>query len=240
MEKILTHDYSRFKRFPNNLNREIKESAVKDLMASFSNHFSEEKPFVRVTEKMEIIDGQHRFEAAKRLNLPIVYEIDKDFKMEHLMLHQVQRPWSPTDYVNHYAARGNQYYAFLRDLSKKYKLSLTSVTTLLTGSVFNKNAMRAGELTFDIKMRVKLEDIVDKASQVIYTLKDETNLRPTKFYKCSTFCKALRVFFMEEEVDFDRFLNKIRLYWTDITPQSDHEDYIRIFLQIYNKYQRKK
>lgn len=240
MEKHHTHDYSRFKRFPNNLNRAIKESAVKDLMDSFSNCFDEERPFVRVTEKMEIIDGQHRFEAAKRLNLPIIYEIDKDFKIEHMMLHQIQRPWSPTDYVNHYAARGDKSYAFLRDMSGKYNLSLTSVTTLLTGSVFNKNAMRAGELKFDMKEKVKLEDIVSKASQVIYTLKDETNLRPTKFYKCSTFCKALRTFFMEEDIDFERFLNKIRLYWTDITPQQDAEDYIRLFLQIYNKYQRKK
>ena len=240
MEKFHTHDYSKFKRFGNNLNREIKESAVKDLMISFSNSFSDKEPFVRVTPKMEIIDGQHRFEAAKRLNLPIVYEIDKDFKIEHLMLYQVQRPWSPTDYVNHYAARGNECYGFLRDMSEKYKLSLTSVTTLLTGSVFNKNAMRAGELTFDIREKVKLEGIVDKASTVIYTLKDETNLRPTKFYKCSTFCKAIRTFLLDEDIDFDRFMNKIRLHWTDITPQQDSEDYIRIFLQIYNKYQRKK
>ena len=66
-----TMEYDKFKYQIGN--REIMENNVKDIIKKIEkNEYDTAFPIV-VNKNMEIIDGQHRFEALKRLGLPIIF-----------------------------------------------------------------------------------------------------------------------------------------------------------------------
>lgn len=67
MEK--TKNYSLFKKYAKN--RDIDGRHVEKLIASIKTANLLDCEPILVNEKMEVIDGQHRLEAAKSLNLDI-------------------------------------------------------------------------------------------------------------------------------------------------------------------------
>jgi ParB-like chromosome segregation protein Spo0J len=82
MNKIqVSEDYSSFKRIDGN--RTINKAQVKKLYDSFNENpgLASAVPIV-VNDKMEIIDGQHRFESLKKLNLPIYYYEVEGLKLQ--------------------------------------------------------------------------------------------------------------------------------------------------------------
>lgn len=68
-----------------------------------------------VNEKMEIIDGQNRLEALKKLGMPVQYYVVKGIGVEEARQMNIgRRNWSQLDYVKSYAAEGRaEYVAFL-------------------------------------------------------------------------------------------------------------------------------
>ena len=62
-------DYAKFKTLIGN--RKPNELHIKRLISSFKERYLFSP--ILVNEKMQIIDGQHRFLSAKELNLPINY-----------------------------------------------------------------------------------------------------------------------------------------------------------------------
>jgi len=64
-----TTDYSKFNTLAGN--RQVNIAHVKKLESSFDEEYLISP--ILVNEKFQIIDGQHRFEAAKNLKLPIYY-----------------------------------------------------------------------------------------------------------------------------------------------------------------------
>lgn len=69
-----SEDYSVFRKL--NGNRSVLEQRKNMIMASITERGWIRNPVV-VNEKMEIIDGQGRFEALKELGLPIEYVVAK-------------------------------------------------------------------------------------------------------------------------------------------------------------------
>ena len=62
-----------------------------------------------------VIDGQHRLEACKKLNLPIAYRmVSADSERLMITLNRTQRPWSTDDFINKYVKQGNHQYEQLQ------------------------------------------------------------------------------------------------------------------------------
>lgn len=59
-------------------NRDLNKANVEKLVNLTKNKFQMHKFPIVVNEEMEIIDGQHRFEASKTLNAPIYYVVDNE------------------------------------------------------------------------------------------------------------------------------------------------------------------
>jgi hypothetical protein len=73
MSKVYTStDYNMFKRHAKN--RPIKEARVLIIMANVKRWYKYE-PIV-VNQQYEILNGQHRFEACRRLSIPVRYNIN--------------------------------------------------------------------------------------------------------------------------------------------------------------------
>ncbi|MEQ9286955.1 MAG: ParB N-terminal domain-containing protein [Cyclobacteriaceae bacterium] len=73
-----TNDYSSFKKIKGN--RGIDPQHVNRLEHSFKKKHL--KTPILLNEKMEIVDGQHRVEAAKNLNLPVYYIIKENYGLD--------------------------------------------------------------------------------------------------------------------------------------------------------------
>ena len=90
---IETKEYSKFKFLKGN--RDINESHVKRLMISFQIHYL--LTILIVNDHFEIIDGQHRFLAAKNLGLPIIYLIKPEYGVTEVKkYHENFNKWGKT------------------------------------------------------------------------------------------------------------------------------------------------
>lgn len=127
----------------------VREITAKNLLATC--------PII-VNEKMEVIDGQHRLEAAKLLGVPIYY-----VKVEGLTIKQVvrlnrsQKPWKLGDYLELHVAHKNQNYLLLKEFIEKHHISITNGMIILS-SVGYVTADRSKFKEGDWRATTSLED----------------------------------------------------------------------------------
>lgn len=91
---------------------------------------------ILVNEKMEIIDGQHRFMAASELNLPITYTMVKGLDINTARdMNVLQKQWTVDDYAMSYAKAGNENYAIFNQYRNEYPhLGTYLLIAILSGS----------------------------------------------------------------------------------------------------------
>lgn len=125
-----TNDYTIFKTLPGN--RNVNKLHVKRLRDSFQKSYLL-SPII-VNEKYEIIDGQHRFQAAQQINLPINFLIAKDYGLKEVqMLNENMKNWKKEDYLNAYCDLGNPVYLKFRQFMKQFPdFGIAACETILT------------------------------------------------------------------------------------------------------------
>ena len=110
---FLEDDLTRFKTLKGN--RSVEESRVKKIMKSIEDITMIDAPII-VNEKMEVIDGQGRLEACKRLGIPVPYLMIKGLGVRHCRAMNInQTNWTLTDYIKSHADGGSEDYKRLLD-----------------------------------------------------------------------------------------------------------------------------
>lgn len=113
-----TKDYSIFKRLTGN--RDIPESRINKIIDSIQKIGWIRNPIV-VNERMEVIDGQGRLTALKRLKMPVEYVIAPGASTkECVYMNMNMVNWKLPDFVKSYAEQGNENYQRLLALMDKY------------------------------------------------------------------------------------------------------------------------
>lgn len=105
-----TTDYDQFVQLLGN--RPVDETHVKRLMRKIERegNLTPEHP-IQVNEKREVIDGQHRLEALKRLGMPVYFEERHGLNIDNVAsLNTGNKNWTWQDYAQHWASRGNTNY----------------------------------------------------------------------------------------------------------------------------------
>lgn len=137
-----TSDYSKFSLLIDN--RGTARTHVNRLKDAINANpaILEVQPIL-VNEKMEIIDGQHRFMAASELGLPISYNVVKGIGIETAReMNVLQRSWNINDYAMSFAKAGNvNYKAYNKYRQENPGLSSTVVMTVLRGNDSNTMSM---------------------------------------------------------------------------------------------------
>lgn len=133
METIIsTKDYSGFSFLP--CNRAVSKAHVRRLKISIQDQ-NLDIPII-VNEKMQIIDGQHRFEALKKLGFPINYIIRKGLGIKEVkILNSQQKNWKLSDYVLSYVEEGFSDYCILKKFKDQYGLTWVTSARLLSGDL---------------------------------------------------------------------------------------------------------
>jgi len=127
-----TRDYSQFVIL--DYNRKIDIKRVEGLMASIKKH-GFLMPIL-VSEDMEVADGQHRLEAAKRLNSGVTY-IKYNISSDNLpllisKLNSLSKNWSYDDYYMMWKSRGKETYLWFGDTIEKYDITFQEMYFILS------------------------------------------------------------------------------------------------------------
>ena len=151
-EILVTKDYSIFRTM--NGNRETGTNRVNELVDSIKKIGWISNPII-VNKKMEIVDGQGRFAALKKLGMPIEYHIVPNAGLtECRMMNNKMKKWTTIDFVSSYANTGNKNYQRVSYLMEYFDVPLDVV--MIAKDVKNKyqtggteyKKMREGQLEF--------------------------------------------------------------------------------------------
>ena len=104
MQLKSTKTYSIFNKVIGNRNLDTKNlKRIKDSISLIGLQMP-----ILVNENKSIIDGQHRLQAAKELEIPITYIISNESCEDNIDQLQISKKWTAYDFCNRNALRGNK------------------------------------------------------------------------------------------------------------------------------------
>lgn len=135
-----TKDYDLFKILKGN--RKVNQLHVKRLASSFKSHYLFSP--ILVNEKWQIIDGQHRYLAAKELGLPIYYIVISGYGLNEAHILNVNTSnWKKEDFLTSYCDLGLVPYLQMRQFMLDFpELGFQAAEYLLTDNVSGANSRR--------------------------------------------------------------------------------------------------
>lgn len=234
MSKLIkqTTDYDQFKNIVGN--RSIYKEHLNELKKEIErNNLLSVQPII-VNEKKEIIDGQHRLEAAKMLGLPIYYIVVPGLNIEHLVrLNNTQKRWKMMDYVELHCALGNPQYIYLRDFMKYNKLSLSNAVLLVSSwgnMTTGSHAFKEGR--YQIKSIEEGQEIFDQVMKI------HGNFRTPGIFSHDSFWGAIKRtarILERENIPFSMFIDAVISQGAVIEWYSQVGFYARDFEDILRK-----
>lgn len=201
-EILVTKDYSKFNFLKGN--REVSKDRVNKIIKSIKNVGYITSPIL-VNEKLEIIDGQGRFEALKKLELPIEYIIQNGIDIKECIAMNInQTNWSIKDYIKSYSDKGNMSYILFYNMIKDYsKIKDYGIfyTAIFGSTKTNTDIIKNGLLDFSKEQEIEARKKIDFLYDILEEYKD--------FSKISTIIKACILCYYIEGVDIDILKEKL-------------------------------
>ncbi len=230
-----TIDYDLFKRHESN--RDVNEKQVLALMKSISEKNQLKSKPILVDDDGNIIDGQHRLEAAKRLGIPIPYCIDPHANINDIVrLNNNQDEWKASDYLKHYATNGSPEYVKLKNFIDSQKMSLNIALQLLNGqrSMHFHRKFKQGDYIFpsEEEYQEALERN-NRIKEVIEFIKKRTSGNKSYLDRV-TFYSALVNFYNITSFSHEVFMHKLSQRLNLMSPRTRECDYAVLFKEIYN------
>jgi hypothetical protein len=200
---MVTQDYSKFKYMGGNRNVDLKH--VRELQTQMERNPDLFKVLpILVNADWYIVDGQHRFEAAKALGMPVYYVQQKDMGLaDARQLNIAQKRWTLTDFARSYADSGRRDYVELLRYKAKYpKLPLSIIVAYMAGAGQlggdASNKFRRGEYTFrDAPDGESALDVLDSMRNILH--------RPVHYALAAALWTALH----HEDFNEQKFLTKL-------------------------------
>ena len=230
----VTTDYKKFKRLDGN--RAIQEARIKKIIASIRKVGYVLSPIV-VNENIEIIDGQARLEAFKRLNLPVYYVVAEGAGIDECIAMNInQTGWTLTDYIDSYADTGNISYVYLSQLLKAYKGIFKNkvILNVATGKVESSNGIiKEGRFSCDAAKYSESQRVLSWLKNFRQPI-DRVDGHTEYYYMALAFC------YSDPEVDNDRLIEKITQLQANLIPVTTIQQALGQIENVYNNRSRNK
>jgi len=223
-EIITTKDYSIFTKLKGN--RVVDEKHVKKLMKAFERDYLKTPIFVN--DKMEVIDGQHRLEAASRLGYPVFYyKVGKVGLKEVQQLNTTSKNWGGADYLNCYCDLKTTPYLKLRefvDNNPEFRIGVAAEIMADTSG--------GGRLSDRFKDGgFKISDLGD-AYETAGKLRQYKPYFPD--YSSTGFVRVMLGLYRNRRFDHDVFLRKLALQPNALVRCATAKQYRDLIEEIYN------
>lgn len=230
-----TKNYSLFKII--NGNRTLDSKHVNNLIESIKKSNLLALRPILVDKDFYVVDGQHRLEAAKVLDLDIYYfQIKNENHSEMVILNQNNKNWKLEDFLIFHAIKhNNPNYLKIIQVNNKYGWSLSEF--FLYSSVnMRKNSIRkafeAGDFIFETSDEY-LDDVFSKWK----TLSDFINEKKLDGSECVNniiFRSAFLIFHSSKSIKIEQFWEKFRSHPTLFFRCRNRDEFLDMFLKIYN------
>ena len=182
-----------------------------------------------VNENYEIIDGQHRYIAAKELGVPIYYIIEKNIEFNDIVtINDTRLIWRLDDYIHYWACQGNENYVKVRKLHRKYNLSY-QVILLIQNNKTLTDDLKHGRFVYN-------NDIGETLFQnVALTLKTITdNQGPREHIHRAKFVRGLVRLLRHPEFDIEIWLKCIPMNPRHFDNRGSSDQHYDAFVEAYN------
>lgn len=219
----VTDDYKIFRRIKGN--RQLSKSHIKNLVKVFEKdkNVLAYDP-VLVNEELEVIDGQHRVEAAKLAKAPVYYIIYKGLKLKDVQaLNSNTKPWTPMDYAVSYSENGDVNYQLYIDFALAYPFNHDVLRTVLSQNRCKSLAFKQGN--FQIYNIKGATDFFDR----LVTFKPFS-----KKFNNRSFALAFQKLFANPDYDHDHMIEQLHKHPEMLNDHSDPISYLRELEAIYN------
>lgn len=230
-----TSNLAIFKRMAGN--RPISESRIKALEDKVKSYgwLIENFPIL-TNERLEVVDGQHRLEYARRKGLPVSYTIRAGLsEAAPANLNNTNTAWTLRDYIQHYAELGYPAYVAMKALLDRWsgEFDVSTLAQALTGCQRNGATFKSGLLTCEDDGEAKAEQALEWLHSIRPMLRGIVG--HAKYYnQALLFCRGLPGFCPE------RMFEKLTQYQTDIVPVATVAQAVDVLEAVYNKRNREK
>lgn len=221
-----TKDYFLFKPIEGNRNKNLLH--INRLKKSMIDNYL--FTVIIVNEKYEIIDGQHRFDVIKELNLLLNYIVCEGYGLNEVhILNQNSKTWNADDYLTGYCNLGYDDYIKYSAFKEKYNLGHNETMSLLSGqpNKIDIEIFYKGE--FKVKSLWNAEDIIQK----ILLIEPYYN-----GIRRRAFIYTMMSLFKNKNFELTEFLQKLKLQPTALQDCTNITNYKVLIEEIYN-YRRK-
>jgi hypothetical protein len=221
---IGTSDYSQFKL--HDKNRRVNYKKAEKLAVAIKAHNLLPIFPIVVDKNMIILDGQHRFEAAKLAKAKLYYVITSgEYAIENVAeTNNMQNHWRTEDFINYYAKEGRAPFVKLVDLARKYKLRSSVIADL---ALPYKGIEKLKDGSFQFENYDLTKDLLQHAKVIgIEYAFPYWNSRP--------FLRALRHILNVKNYNKLRMGQRIQANRKLLVKCYDPQQYIKLMEEIYN------
>lgn len=229
-----TTNYEIFKKLP--MNRAPFERHILRLMASIEKQNCLSSCPIIVDKEMQVIDGGHRLEAARRLGVPIFYTVMESATPEAMVrLNEATMRWTNEDFLNFFMESGNRNYAELHLFMLKYDITLKLALRLLVGGKSHEfmKAFKLGQFHFSLEKvdsaKLRLNQIAEVQSYI-----KERRPSDCSFVNQTHFASALLEFLSHPDVSYQQFLKNLAFRCKILGPETSSRGFIEKLEEIYN------
>ena len=235
-----TTDYSKFKTLIGN--RKPNELHIKRLTTSFKERYLFSP--ILVNEKMQIIDGQHRFLSAKELNLPINYLVVEGYGLEEVqILNTNSANWKKEDYLKAYCDLGIEPYLQMR----QFMLDFPEFGVAIAEMILTDNTNGANNSKVIDKVEIRMmgfqngELKITDLSKAYETAEKVLMFKPYyEGYNRSTFVRTLITLFKNENYVHADMISKLANNPSALTHCANVTQYKFLLEDIFNFRRREK
>jgi hypothetical protein len=224
-EIFKTSNYEKFKLLTGN--RKRSQNKIDALAKKMKKHGWLETVEITVNQYFQIIDGQHRLEAAKIAGIPVLYKIVEDAGLKEVIkTNSGSSNWTIKDHIPSQINLGNKNFILLDQMMKQFpELTLSICQMMITQSTKNpdRELVETGEWQ------------IGDFNKGILWCENLMSLEPHfKDFKNTVFVRGLIDLLNKSNFDFQEFFHKVKLRPTMLVPCGKKQQYITLMEEIYN------
>jgi len=224
METQKTSDYDLFKSIVSN--REVDERHVNRLIDAIDKKNLLHLHPIICNDQHEVIDGQHRLEAAKRLGAEVYYIIDNQIsKGDIAAINSNAKNWSVMDYINYWTIEKRRGFDRLSAFISENPLIPPSTALMMLSSDGKRN-------TSSLKEGIVDTANYDSACKIASILKEYRNMIEHAYDR--NFVLAVMEMVTHADYDHENMRAKLEYQSRSLVKCVSKRQYVELLEEIYN------
>ncbi len=226
-----TTDFALFKLRHDN-RKKISRDHINKIKSSVKEcNLLEMRP-IMVNQDMEIIDGQHRFIAAKELGVSIYYEIQEKLGPMHMVLLNTSKSWNAEDFLNFYVKNEYPEYIKLDRYIRMHNLPINVVLSMMMGRLRAEHKeFRMGNFKFSF---IYTQDQIDACWNTIELIKKRKGVSASRYTLSSKFWLSILQLVSNEYFNEEKWFQNMEKMIERFGVRVTQKDYAKMFMYIHN------